>query len=285
MANYNISGFSDEISANTTEQFEALNRLGISYFEPRGIDGTNISSLTDEEAYALKAKMDSYGIKASSIGSPIGKIKIEADFEPHFELFKRTVKIAKILDTKYIRMFSFYVTGEWTEEKKAEVYARLNAFIDYAKENDIVLLHENEKGIYGDIGTRCAELMQNLYCDNFKAVFDPANFVQCGEDTKVCFDALKPYVEYMHIKDAITESGKVVPAGKGDGNLRYITKSLLDGGYAGFFSLEPHLGSFEGLADLEEDDKMLDLEESGEGKFTLAYRCFNDVLSACENDK
>ena len=278
MANYKISGFSDEISANTTEQFEALNRLGISYFEPRGIDGTNISSLTDEEAYALKEKMDSYGIKASSIGSPIGKIKIEEDFEPHFELFKRTVKIAKILDTKYIRMFSFYAGGEWTEEKKAEVYARLNAFIDYAKENDIVLLHENEKGIYGDIGTRCAELMEKLYCDNFKAVFDPANFVQCGEDIKECFDALKPYIEYMHIKDAIAETGKVVPAGKGDGNLRYITKSILDDGYEGFFSLEPHLGSFEGLAALEEDDKMLDLEESGEGKFILAYRHFKEIL-------
>ena len=222
--------------------------------------------------------MDSYGIKASSIGSPIGKIKIEEDFEPHFELFKRTVRIAKILDTKYIRMFSFYAGGEWTEEKKAEVYARLNTFIDYAKENDIVLLHENEKGIYGDIGTRCAELMQNLYCDNFKAVFDPANFVQCGEDTKECFDALKPYIEYMHIKDAILETGKVVPAGKGDGNLRYITKSILDDGYEGFFSLEPHLGSFEGLAALEEDDKMLDLEESGEGKFTLAYRHFKEIL-------
>lgn len=278
MANYKISGFSDEISADTTQQFEALNRLGISYFEPRGIDGTNISSLTDEEAYALKEKMDSYGIKVSSIGSPMGKIKIEEDFQPHFELFKRTVKIAKMLDTKYIRMFSFYVNGEWTEDKTAEVYKRLNAFIEYAKANDIVLLHENEKGIYGDIGTRCVELMEKLYCDNFKAVFDPANFVQCGEDTKVCFDALKPYIEYMHIKDAILESGKVVPAGKGDGNLEYITKNLLQGGYEGFFSLEPHLGSFEGLAALEEDDKMLDLEESGEGKFILAYRHFKEIL-------
>ena len=282
MANYKISGFSDEISADTTEQFEALKRLGISYFEPRGIDGKNISHLTDEEAYALKEKMNSYGIKVSSIGSPIGKIKIEEDFQPHFELFKRTVKIAKILDTKYIRMFSFYVTGEWTEEKTAEVYKRLKAFIEYAKANDIVLLHENEKGIYGDIGTRCVELMEKLYCDNFKAVFVPANFVQCGEDTKVCFDALKPYIEYMHIKDAILESGKVVPAGKGDGNLEYITKNLLQGGYEGFFSLEPHLGSFEGLAALEEDDKMLDLPKGGEGTFTLAYRYFKDILNNVE---
>ena len=29
----NISGFSDEISKNVTEQFEHLNKLGIEYFE------------------------------------------------------------------------------------------------------------------------------------------------------------------------------------------------------------------------------------------------------------
>ena len=282
MAKFRISGFSDEISADTTEQFEALTRLGIEYFEPRGIDGKNISSLTDSEAYALKEKMDLYGIKASSIGSPIGKIKIEEDFEPHFELFKRTVKIAKILDTKYIRMFSFYVDGEWTDEKKAEVFKRLNTFIAYAKENGIILLHENEKGIYGDIGTRCAEIMETLACDNFRAVFDPANFVQCGEDTMVCFEALKPYIGYMHVKDANLSDGKVVPAGKGDGNVAYITESLLKDGYDGFFSMEPHLGSFEGLANLEEDDKMMNLPKGGEGTFTLAYRYFKEILDKAE---
>ena len=106
-----ISGFSDEIAANVEEQFRALNKLKISYFEPRGIGEKNIASLTDEEAYELKALMERYGIKASSIGSPIGKIRLEEPFEPHFALFQRVVKIAGILDTRYIRMFSFYHEG------------------------------------------------------------------------------------------------------------------------------------------------------------------------------
>lgn len=275
-----ISGFSDEISSDVTVQFETLNRLGIKYFEPRGIDGKNISELNDEEVEKLKRKMNDFGISASSIGSPVGKIKLTDDFEKHFELFKRIVKTAKMLDTKYIRIFSFYHDGdEWTEKEKEQVFAQLRQMIAYAKENDIILLHENEKDIYGDTKERCLEIMQELYCDNFKAVFDPANFVQCGQDTKKCYAVLRDYIEYMHIKDAKLSDGSVVPAGSGDGNIGYILDNLFACGYDGFLSLEPHLGSFEGLASLEIDDKMENLPKGGEGTFTLAYNELKAILN------
>lgn len=280
MAYYKISGFADEIAESVDTQFEVLNKLGMGYFEPRGIDGKNISRLTDEEVAHLKERMAAAGIKISSIGSPIGKMKLEDDFTEHFAKFQRVVEIAKLLDTKYIRMFSFYHAGGdvWTAEEREVVLARLRQMIAYAKEQDIVLLHENEKDVYGDTADRCADLMKELYCDNFKAVFDPANFVQCGQDTKYAYSILKDYIEYMHIKDAILETGRVVPAGMGDGNLEYILGELFKNGYDGYLSLEPHLGSFAGLADLELDDKMLDLPQSGEGTFTLAYRALCDIL-------
>ncbi len=274
-----ISGFADEIAADTTTQFEVLNKLGIGYFEPRGVDGKNISELSDNEAKALKEKMDKYGIKVSSIGSPIGKIKLTDDFEKHFELYKRTVKIAKILDVKYIRIFSFYHDGgEWNAEERSQVFTQLERMIEYAKENDIVLLHENEKDIYGDIASRCLDLMENLYCDNFRAVFDPANFVQSGQNVKDAYDILGKYIEYMHIKDAMKNDGTVVPAGRGDGDVEYVLGNLFKNGYNGFLSLEPHLGSFEALVNLELGDIMNDLPEGGEGTFTLAYNALCEVL-------
>ena len=275
-----ISGFSDEIDAKIDVQFDVLKKLGISYFEPRGVDGKNIADLQDEEVVCLKEKMDKCGIKVSSIGSPIGKIKITDDFAPHFEIFKRVVKTAKMLDTKYIRMFSFFADneGEWSEEQRQEVFVRIQKMLDYARENGVVLLHENEKGIYGDTADRCLDLMENFSSDNFKAVFDPANFVQCGQDTKKSFDILKDYVEYMHIKDAKREDGEVVPSGYGDGNLEYILGELFNNGYDGFLSLEPHLGSFEGLAKLELDDKMEKLPEGGEGTFTLAFNALKEIM-------
>ena len=280
MAYYKISGFADEIAESVNTQFEVLNKLNMAYFEPRGIDGKNISRLTDEEVAHLKERMLAAGITISSIGSPIGKMKLEDDFAEHFAKFQRVVEIAKLLDTKYIRMFSFYHAGGdvWTEEERQVVLARLRQMIDYAKDQDIVLLHENEKDIYGDTADRCLDLMKELGCDHFKSVFDPANFVQCGQDTKYAYNILKDHIAYMHIKDAILETGRVVPAGMGDGNLEYILKELFKNGYEGYLSLEPHLGSFAGLADLELDDKMLDLPQSGEGTFTLAYRALCDIL-------
>lgn len=275
-----ISGFSDEIAESVEAQFKVLNKLGIGFFEPRGIDGKNIAALSDEEAEELKKKMDAYGIKASSIGSPIGKVKLEEDFEVHFEQFKRVVEIAGKLEAGYIRMFSFYHQGgEWTEEQRSEVLARLGRMIRYGLEHDVVLLHENEKDIYGDTIERCADLMEELGGTHFKAVFDPANFVQCGQDTKEAYNRLKDHIAYVHIKDAFCKDGRVVPAGAGDGNLEFVLGSLLGSGYDGFLSLEPHLGSFAGLADLELDDKMLQLPEGGEGTFTLAYRALEDILN------
>lgn len=280
--NYNkLSGFSDEISKVVEEQFAVLNKLNINYFEPRGIDGKNISTLNEEEIAELKEKMNRYGIKASSIGSPVGKIKLEEPFEEHFEMFKHVVHIAKELGAKYIRMFSFWHEGgdEWTAAEREEVFTRLRRMIAYAAEYDVVLLHENEKDIYGDTVDRCVDLMKELSCEHFKSVFDPANFVQSKQDTKYAYESLKDYIAYMHIKDAKCVDDSVVPAGLGDGNIPFILKDLFANGYDGFLSLEPHLGTFEGLAALELDDKMLKLPKGGEGTFTLAYQSLCDILA------
>lgn len=287
-----ISGFADEIAEDVDTQFRVLNKLDIRYFEPRGIDGKNIAELSDGEVAALKEKMERCGIKASSIGSPIGKIRLDEDFQAHFEKFQRVVDIAERLDAGYIRMFSFYpperpdsaagegdgAAHEWTAGEREEVIRRLRRMTAYAGERDVVLLHENEKGIYGDTAERCADLMRELGCRHFQAVFDPANFVQCGQDTKEAYEALRNFIAYVHVKDAREEDGNVVPAGAGDGNVGHILKGLLDSGYEGYLSLEPHLGSFSGLADLELDDKMQNLPQGGEGTFTLAYRALEEIL-------
>lgn len=275
-----ISGFSDEIAEDMDTQFRVLNKLNIRYFEPRGIDGKNISQLSLQEAEDLKEKMDRYGIQVSSIGSPIGKIRLSEPFEEHFRLFLHLLETAGILGAKYIRIFSFYHDGKgvWTDGERAEVLSRLRRMISCAGEKGVVLLHENEKDIYGDTADRCADLMRELYGDHFRAVFDPANFVQCGEDTGYAYELLKDYIAYMHIKDACYEDGHVTPAGQGEGKVEFILRSLFEKGYDGYLSLEPHLGSFAGAAALGHDRRMDGLPEGGEGTFTLAYQALCSIL-------
>ena len=147
-----------------------------------------------------------------------------------------------------------------------------------AEKADIVLLHENEKGIYGDTDLRCLDLMENLGCDHFRAVFDFANFIQCGVETVPAYQRLKPYVDYIHIKDAVAETGTVVPPGMGDGHLAEILTGFKADGYTGFLSLEPHLTNFTGLSGLEKDADHRDTVLTGEQAFTLAHDSLIDIL-------
>ena len=252
MRKYIISGFSDEIDPNLEKQMEVLKTLGVNHMEIRGVDGKNIAAYSLEEAKVIKKRLDAQGFKISAIGSPIGKIQITEEFEPHFKLFKHVVEIAKILETNYIRMFSFFIPeGENPAACKEEVFSRMKAFVDYAKEADIVLLHENEKEIYGDIASRCLELLEAFYGDHFKGIFDFANFLQSGQETMSAYELLKPYVAYIHIKDATAADGEVKPAGEGDGKVEEILADLFRNGYEGVLSVEPHLYNFHGLTELE----------------------------------
>ena len=273
-----ISGFSDEIDDSIDVQFQTLNALGIEYFEPRGIDGKNVSTLNHAEAKALRSKMDSYSIKASSIGSPIGKIDIEDDFASHLELLKRLCDTAHTLDTRFMRIFSFYVPKGRADEYREKVLEQMSKMTELAKREDIVLLHENEKDVYGDLPERCLDLFENIKSEHFKAVFDPANFVQCGvSDVPAAFDLLSENVVYMHIKDS-KRDGTVVPAGEGDGGVEKILRRLKSLGYNGFLSLEPHLGTFSGLRALEKSDDMMKLEKASAKTFGLAHSSLLTIL-------
>ena len=254
MAKFLFSAFADEASPSIIEQIEACKANGIEYIELRNVDGKNISNFNVDEAKALKETLDAAGIKVSSIGSHYGKIEITDDFEPHFEAFKQTVEVAKVLDTKYIRMFSFFFTkGQDRDEYKAEVYRRLDAMVDYANEHGILCCHENEKGIYGDITERCLELAEH-YGERMGCIFDPSNYIQCGSETLEGFKLLQDYITYFHVKDCIAAIDTVVPAGEGDGHLVEIMKMLDQKEKVYFLSVEPHLRVFEGLKNLEPDD-------------------------------
>ncbi|MGN6711524.1 sugar phosphate isomerase/epimerase family protein [Anaerocolumna jejuensis] len=274
-----ITGFADEISEDLTAQVRLLKNLGMEYLEFRSAGGRNVADFTPGEVKELKSYLDSEGIKVSAIGSPIGKISINDGFQEHIDSFKRIVETAHSLDTSNIRIFSFYIPEKEEAGKyKNEVIERLGRLKEYARSQEAVLLHENEKGIYGDTAPRCRDILESLYDANFKAVFDFANFVQCKEDTLTAYELLKPYIAYIHIKDAVKETGEVRKAGAGDGRIKEILEDLDKNGYRGFLSLEPHLADFAGFKQLEKEGGKLSLSNS-EQAFTMAYEALSDILN------
>lgn len=248
-----LTGFADEISPDLETQLDVLESEGISHLELRGVWGKNVLKLSDAELEIVKERLNARGFKVSSIGSPIGKIKITDDFAPHLEDFKRAIALAHFFETSNIRIFSFFIPeGDEPERYEEEVLRRMQELVGLAEEANVALLHENEKHIYGDIGVRCHKLLSALSSAHLRSAFDPANYVQCNvKPMSDAYPLVEPYIAYIHVKDALMATGKVVPAGEGDGQLAELIGALKDKSYSGFLSLEPHLaadGKFQGLS-------------------------------------
>lgn len=249
MSNIKLYAFADEASKQMEGQVAAMLRNGLDGLEIRGVDGVNVSNIPLEKAKEVRRMMDDNGLQVWSVGSPIGKVKLDEDFQAHLERYRHTLDIANILGSKNIRLFSFYMPkGENPALYRQQVIDRMGQILEIGRGTGITFCHENEKGIYGDTADRCLDLHQSL--PELKGIFDPANYVQCNEDTLRAWEMLKNHIHYLHIKDALPD-GSVVPAGKGHGNVAVIIKNYLaQGGTA--ITLEPHLKIFDGLKELEE---------------------------------
>jgi len=250
---FQYSAFADESSNAFSGQIDALTRNDFQYLEMRGIDGKNVTELEIPEARRYLQQLRDRGLAVWSVGSPIGKIDIHGDFDAHLELYKHTLEIAGELEAKNIRLFSFFMPkGEDPAAYQNLVLDRMAVFAELAGQFGVYACHENEKGIYGDVASRCLQIHQAV--PELKGVFDPANYVQCGQDTWQAWQMLHPYIHYMHIKDALTD-GQVVPPGAGIGNVAAIVEAFGRQG-GSVLSLEPHLNAFVGLKNLErEGDK------------------------------
>lgn len=276
-----LCAFADESSSAVDGQINALLRNRIGLLEARDVDGVNISKITPDAAKGLKAGLEKNGLAVWSLGSPFGKINLTDDFAPHLELFKKGIETARLLNAKCIRLFSFF-TKDYSRAAQDEVCRRLSLFLEAAKGSGLTLCHENEKGIYGDTAARCLQLHEAL--PDLKCVFDPANFVQCGQETKSAWQLLQPYVYYLHIKDSLPD-GQVVPAGNGAGNLPWLILQYAGCTAAsGVMTLEPHLKIFGGLAQLEQKGEESKIDNfaypSNEAAFDAAANALKGILRA-----
>jgi 3-dehydroshikimate dehydratase len=250
---FTLSAFGDEIAADLAEQLDVMRREDIPALEFRAAWGTNILDLSDEQVRQAKGLLDEREMHVSAIGSPIGKVKITDDFGAHLHRFRRALAVADMLDAPRIRIFSFFIPGgEEAAHYRTAVMDRLLMLTQLAEEAGVTLWHENEKEIYGDIATRCADIHTTIRSPHLRAAFDPANFIQCGvRPMDEAWPLLADVSTHIHIKDAVLADGHVVPAGEGDGQVKELLQALVARNYRGYLTLEPHLkaaGPFGGFS-------------------------------------
>ena len=239
-----LSGFGDEIDADPVVQVSVLQSLGAHHLEVRSAWGTNVVDFTADQLDALGRILSDRTMAVSAIASPVGKVDVSLPVDHEVGRLRRAIAAAHTLGAPFIRIFSFY--GAY--DSRDEVLHRLRALADLAEREGVVLLHENEKDVYGDVPSRILDLVESIGSDALRLAWDSANFVQVG--VKPFTDAyamLRPHLAYLQVKDARDATGEVVPAGDGDGELRQTLAALRDDGYAGFASLEPHLTETDAL--------------------------------------
>ena len=267
-----LSAFSDEAGSSIQEQIAAMKRNGISLTELRSIDGKNVSVFTVEEAEAYQREFEANGISVWSIGSPLGKTDIDTDFEEYAKLVEHVCVLAKIFKTDKIRMFSFFNT----QGKDEKVFDNLRKMVAIGKKYGVQMYHENEKDIYGDIADRVLKIMQNV--DGLKYIYDPANYLQCDEPAEKTLELFHKSTDYFHIKDVVSATGALVPAGCGDGNIAKLV-SMIEGDKV--LTLEPHLALFDAYKSIDNTEMKHEYLYSSAGEaFDAAVNALKKVL--CE---
>lgn len=268
MSTLMLSAFADEVGEDFALQLNALKRNSMQYVELRSVDHENISRISLDKAKELKQRMDDAGVSCRVIGSPIGKIALEKAAE-HEESLRHVADVAHILGADRVRVFSYFMQPYETEQNESRVVEALCRLQEIAQAEKLMLCHENEKGIFGYNAENCLKLMQKV--PSLRAVFDPANFVQCRVNTLYAWHLLKDHVEYLHAKDAKND-GKVAPCGAGAGFVPVIVEEYLKHG-GDMITLEPHLFSFSAL-------KTLEINPETRSEFALADEAFDTAAAA-----
>ena len=240
-----LSAFADEISPDLNEQLDVMEAEGIRHIELRSAWKTGVLRLSEEQLATIKKETDRRGFKIASIGSGLGKYDINAPFESELNDIEIAINTAKFFGADKIRVFSYWDKSEGGDvlAHRDTVMTRMKALAAAAQVGGVTLGHENEGHIYGEQPAQCRDILDTVNSPHLKAIFDPANFIQAGVmPYEEAWPMLKDDIVYFHIKDALRETRKVTPAGEGDGGLPQILKEkLVDEGWEGMLSLEPHL--------------------------------------------
>lgn len=237
-----LSAFGDEIADDLATQLDVLAAEQIFGLELRGAWGHNVLDLSELQLHQAATLLKERGFGVSAIGSPIGKSELSKPASFELERLDRAIAAARTLDTTFIRVFSFHVAPDEAAQQRDEVIARMRQLAQRAESAGVTLVHENEKGIYGDTAARCHDLISTVGSPALRVAFDPANFVQVGvQPMAEAWPLLADATVHVHIKDAVFADGSVRPAGQGDGAIPELLTALVARGYHGFLTLEPHL--------------------------------------------
>lgn len=223
----------DEIGTSLIEQIESLKEANIKRIEIRKIDDKYLWEFTNEEIKEFKTLLDNEKIEVITVDSPVGKKPIP--YERKKELFERYLEISKILNNRYIRIFS----NLGIEIQEEDIKNNLKEYCSKAKDNGIQLIMENERATFAKSPVQCYELIKNE--NNIDILFDLENAFFEGYEIFDAYDKSKNRINYIHLRDFNVKTNEYAHLGMGDLEIEKFMKKLVDDNYNGIISVETHL--------------------------------------------
>ena len=217
-----LSGFADEAANQKTaeQQFAVFAALGLLYYTIRFIDAghgvKNVMELTKSEITHIRHLEAEYGLNVSSLGSPIGKVKlldVDDKSKNRYVPFKkylqkdvqRACELAHAFETKLIRGFSFYhPRGTDPKEHLPQAVDQLGEIAEACHRSDLTFGLEIEANLVGQSGQLMGEIHRQVNHPALVLIFDAGNIVSQGvgpDEVFAQYEAMKRGLGWMHIKD------------------------------------------------------------------------------------
>lgn len=259
---FQFTGIADEAGTDLETQIRATRELGWSHLELRNVavDGqpaANVHDIPDAAFDRLCDRLGEAGLRVSAFGSTIGNwaSRITDPFEQTLERVERAIPRMQRLGVRYVRVMSYAVSRDGdgrdlADQNAPERFRRLREIVKRFQDAGLTVAHENCMN-YGGMSIRHAlETLENV--PGLKWLFDTGNPVfnedrenpGSMQNTWRFYQAVKPHIAYIHIKDGVYNPSKkdcdyTLP-GEGSGCVREVLADALAGGYDGFVSIEPH---------------------------------------------
>lgn len=263
-----LSVITDEISMDLGHALGVMKEYGCTGAEIRSLWGTNIGDLTDEQTDEALKLLDAAGIEVPCLASPLFKCDLPGlgsdrvgnthqatarTAQEQMDLLKRLHKRANQFGTRFVRAFAYWRKDPLNAEIEDAIAAGMSDAIKYCEDNDLVMLLENEHACYFGTGVECAAFLARINSPALRGCWDPGNAFFAGEQAfPVGYEAMKPYIEHIHIKDAeLLASGKYrfIVVGEGELDYKGHLSALKADGYKGYLSMETHYKPFGGTAE------------------------------------
>lgn len=261
-----LAAITDEISQEFEHALDVMLEYGATGAELRGLWGTNIADLTDDQAARAKSALREREMRAVCLATPFFKcdltpqapnagesagamhLAVPRGLEQQMELLTRCIRLAHLFETPLLRVFTFWRKEALTPGIEARIVEAFAAPLALAEREGVVLGLENEHACFIGTGEEAARIAAAIDSPNLKIVWDPGNAYFAGENPfPFGYDAVKPFLAHVHVKD-----GKMVDAPDlgprpqwcviGDGEIDFVGQfaALKRDRYTGWISLETH---------------------------------------------